>query len=248
VTRKPTQAKLPPDPQVIADLKHFRENAKELVQIGMSIARAIGNHVNAEAAPKAGQDPVQDTAAAPKQRAAKQERTPKPAAETAPPRAQTPVQAFATVARVINACIDLYKRLSDAIATAHTTVEFAALNHPHRQAILDYMHEAIRFDEPYQLQRMQHKDIEIRVSEELAYAPNRNPGDIIAELCTHYRLPHNPEHYPNDWRPTRDWADVPGNPPPGTEIREVLRPDPEIENPEQVIATVLSARANYPNL
>ena len=104
--------------------------------------------------------------------------------------------------------------LAERLANGHTTAETAALNHPDSQPILDYLHKAVAAYEPFQLQRFMHNDLETRISQELAWAPNRNPGDIIAQIATQYDLPHNPEDYPNNWRP-RDF-----HPPPETDPEE----------------------------
>ncbi len=171
-------AKLPPDPGDIAYLKKCRDMLEELAEIGMEFARQAGAAAKAQAQP-------------PQARPAGQKRLATPALKTAIP-------AFNQLVRTIQACMDMHQKLGLAIATAHTTAEFAGLHHPHRQAILDYLHEAIRGEAPRQFQRSLHNDIEIRVSEELGYAPDRDPGDVIAEMCLHYCLLDNP----NNWRPT----------------------------------------------
>ncbi len=183
-------AKLPPDPADIAILKNFREMLVELAEIGMSLARQAGADAGtpAEPAPSQTQPTIEVKGDNPPSRAV--------------PAHKEAILVFNQLVRTIKTCMELHQKLGGVIATAHTTAEFAGLHHPNRQAILDYLHEAIRFEEPRQFQRSSHNDIEIRVSEELGYAPNRNPGDVIAEMCLHYRLPDIPDAYPNNWRPT----------------------------------------------
>jgi hypothetical protein len=130
---------------------------------------------------------------------------PAPEAATQRRPAQTRLEHFyLQLVRTIHECMRLDAWFAAKLAGAHTTADLAGLNNPNRQPILDYLHKVTRFIEPYQVQRSTHNDLETRVSEELAWQPDRNPGDIIAEICTHYHIAHNPEDYPNGWRPTGD--------------------------------------------
>jgi hypothetical protein len=153
--------------------------------------------------------------------------TPEPKARPAqdpalrPRRGTRPEIALLYLVRAMDTFIRLDTWLGDRLATGHTTAEVAALNHPNRQPILDYMHKMVRFEEPYPFQRTTHDSIETRITEELAWAPNRNPADIIVEICTHLNIPFDTKDFPNNWRPS-----PPGTPPPQP------REDPDWNDPE----------------
>jgi hypothetical protein len=208
-------AKLPPDPAEIARAQEFRDLLKELIHTGAELAFAIAAQGIAEAKAAPPEPASQPPAAHPQNHAAPATPQSPASGPDAPPNSPRPLAAatcnpaliYAHLLRGIQGCIKLDAQLGAMIAKAHKTAEMAGLHHPYRQPILDYLHEAIRDEDPWQFQRVSHNEIEIRVSEELGYAPRRNPGDIIGQLCQHFRLPNNPADYPNNWRPSRPWPD-----------------------------------------
>jgi hypothetical protein len=230
---KPKNAKLPLPPDEVTLIRHRRALLDNLIEKINELALITHQEGIAEAAARAA---AREAAAAqpaqaspPPTRPAKtQPPRPKPAENpsappraTPTPRATKPEIAVLSLVRAMDTCIRLDAFLADRLANAHTTAELAGLNHPNRQPILDYMHKMVRFEEPYPFQRTTHDSIETRITEELAWAPNRNPADIIVEICTHLNIPFDPKDFPNNWRPSPK-QDPPPKP----------REDPDFNDPE----------------
>jgi hypothetical protein len=238
---KPRLAKLPLPPDEIARIHGYRDIIDNLVHKINEVAlithaeiieeAAARKAARAAAAAQPAEPPPPKPAPpkpAPPKPASHQPQQPRPKPPETPqanpaprPRRDAKPEAFLLhLVRAIDTCVRLDAFLADRLANAHTTAEKAGLNHPNRQPILDYMHKMVRFEEPYPFQRTTHDSIETRITEELAWAPNRNPADIIVEICTHLNIPFDPKDFPNNWRPS-----PPEKPPPKP------REDPDFNDP-----------------
>jgi hypothetical protein len=264
---KQTPAKLPLPQAEIARINRFREILGNTIEMANTVgqivhdemvdeaqarkaARAVTAAANTAAAqptvdaaettaPLKAQKPNPQTAAGPSSQ------TPPPA-EDLKPRGRAsrakPEAFFLSLIRVINDCMRLDAWFAEKLVNGHTTADLAGLYHPNRQPILDYLHSATRAYQPYQLQRMMNNDLETRITQELAWAPERNPGDLIAEIATQYGLAHNPADYPNNWRPAEfDPAPYESNadlddPPPNPKPKDIL---------DYMVTTVLNELANH---
>jgi hypothetical protein len=252
---KPKLAKLPLPPEDTARARRHREMLDDaLVMIHDAMKRTheelVEEAEDRKAARAAAAAQREAATPSPPKPARTQKPEPQPANPETPPRqpratpdpalrphrGTRPQQLLFQLARALQFCIRLDGWLADRINGAHTTAELAGLHHPNRAPILDYLHKATRFEEPFQFQRTTHDSLETRISEELAWAPNRNPADIIIEICTHYNLPYDINDFPNNWRPT-----PPQDPPP------FPRPIPDYADPEEqeyIVNTVLQEMEN----
>jgi hypothetical protein len=265
-------AKLPLPPAEIDRITRHRGILAHLIAKGTGLALAIEEdamqEIAARKAARAAASTAQATAHAsprapsqsrqPTPRAAAAETPQTPAREPAPASAEpnrrairaNPEAAFFYVVRAINLCMRTDEFLAEKLARGHTTADLAGLNHPNRQPILDYLHKAARLYHPYQLQRMTHIALETRITEELAWAPDRAPGDIIAEIATQFGLEHNPADYPNNWRPV-DFDSTPYDAYPDWPEPEVepLAPKPALRpKPEDMFQIVLAERGAHGEL
>jgi hypothetical protein len=235
---KPKNAKLPLPPAEIARMRRYRDMLDSNIEKINEIIAVTHVEIIAEAAARKAAREAAAADPAPPKPARNQSKPPRPKdPETAgrepqaspaptqaprPQRGAKPEVVLLYLIRAQEVCMRLDAWLADRLAGgAHTTAELAALNHPNRQPILDYMHKMVRFEEPYPFQRTTHDSIETRITEELSWAPNRNPADIIVEICTHLNIPFDPKDFPNNWRPS-----PPETPPPKP------REDPDFNDPE----------------
>jgi hypothetical protein len=110
-----------------------------------------------------------------------------------------PDRLFKTLVQTIESCIRLDAWLADRLARARTLAERAVQAHPNLPAIHDYIHNAARNGCPTE-DVWVHKSLDAFINQMLELFPDRNPGDIIAEICHLHRVPYDEAHFPNDWR------------------------------------------------
>jgi hypothetical protein len=222
---KQIPAKLPLPPAEIARINYHRDMLGNLIAKGNEMALAIHAETMRETearqaarATAAAQALTETPPPTHRQTKSRPAQTPAPqptpaaatpAGEAAPghtpaqrrPTPTKPEIAYLSIIRALDICMRLDAWLAEKLVNGYTSADVAGLYHPARQPILDYLHKANSTYEPFQLQRMMHNDLETRITQELAWAPKRNPGDIIAQIATQYGLAHNPDDYPNNWRP-----------------------------------------------